>query len=144
MIGFDGRHGRAHMYRSILEAIALTMKNRVDEMCEELGVTLDNIIITGGGSNSDLFMQIFADVFGIPAKRNVVNGAAGVGAAICAAVAVGAYKTFDEAVEKMVKVKDVFEPNKENVELYAEMCPIYKDITNHTDAVLKKTYEIFK
>lgn len=144
MIGFDGRHGRAHMYRSILEAIALTMKNRVDEMCQELGVTLDNIIITGGGSNSDLFMQIFADVFGIPAKRNVVNGAAGVGAAICAAVAVGAYKTFDEAIEKMVKVKDVFEPNKENVELYAKMCPIYNEITSHTDAILKKSYEIFK
>ena len=34
--------------------------------------------------------------------------------------------------------------NKENVELYGKMCPIYKDITNHTDAVLKKTYEIFK
>lgn len=91
-----------------------------------------------------VFMQIFADVFGIPAKRNVVNGAAGVGAAICAAVAVGAYKTFDEAIEKMVKVKDVFEPNKENVELYAKMCPIYNEITSHTDAILKKSYEIFK
>lgn len=144
MIGFDGRHTRAHMYRSILEAIALTMKNRVDEMKEELGVCIDNIIITGGGSNSDLFMQIFADVFGIPASRNVVNGAAGIGSAICAAVAVGVYKNFDEAVKKMVKIKDVFQPNKENTTLYAEMSKVYNEITNHTDAVLKKSYEIFQ
>ena len=65
MIGFDGRHTRGHIYRSILEAVALTMKKHVDDMCDELGVSLDKIIITGGGSNSDLFMQIFADVFNI-------------------------------------------------------------------------------
>jgi sugar (pentulose or hexulose) kinase len=143
MIGFDGRHSRPHMYRSILEAIALTMKNRVDEMCAELGITLENIIISGGGSNSDLFMQIFADVFGLPASRNVVNGAAGLGSAICAAVAVNAYDSFDTAVEKMVKVRDVFKPNEENVKLYARMNDVYKDITNHTDAILQKSYEIF-
>lgn len=143
MIGFDGRHKRAHMYRSILEAIAMTMKLRVDEMCAELEMTLKEIIVSGGGSNSDLFMQIFADVFGIPAKRNVVNGAAGLGAAICAAVAVNAFKDFDEAVEKMVKVKDVFTPNPENSQMYGQLTEIYKDITNHTDPILQKTYELF-
>ena len=106
MIGFDGRHTRAHMYRSILEAVAMTMKHHVDDMARELGVTYEQVIITGGGSNSDLFMQIFADVFGIKAVRNVVNGAAGLGSAICAAVACGAYASFEEAVENMVKIKD--------------------------------------
>ncbi len=32
MLGFDARHTRAHCYRSILEAIALTMKDKVDAM----------------------------------------------------------------------------------------------------------------
>lgn len=144
MIGFDGRHGRAHIYRSILEAIAMTMKARVDEMCEELSMTLDEIIISGGGSNSDLFMQIFADVFGMPAKRNVVNGAAGLGSAICAAVAVKACPDFDTAVSRMVKVKDVFEPDTKNHEMYAKLTEIHKHITEYTDPVLEKTYEIFK
>ena len=143
MIGFDGRHSRAHMYRSILEAIAMTMKSRADEMCDELGIELKEIIISGGGSNSDLFMQIFADVFGVPSKRNVVNGAAGLGSAICAAVAVGAYDSFDTAVEKMVKIKDEFLPKDENVALYSKLNVIYKDITSHTDAILQKTYPLF-
>ena len=30
MLGFDARHTRAHVYRSIVEAIALTMKHNVD------------------------------------------------------------------------------------------------------------------
>jgi sugar (pentulose or hexulose) kinase len=143
MIGFDGRHTRGHIYRSILEAVALTMKGHVDDMCSEVGVKLDKIIITGGGSNSDLFMQIFADVFNLPAVRNEVNGAAGLGSAICAAVAAGIYGSFEEAVENMVRIKDRFEPDLKNVELYEKMRPIYAEITSHTDALLKKSYELF-
>lgn len=144
MLGFDGRHTRAHMYRSILEAVAMTMKGHVNDMTNELNVRLDNLIITGGGSNSDLFMQIFADVFNLPTKRNVVNGAAGLGSAICVAVACNVYKDFDEAVQHMVKIKDVFYPKEENVKIYQQIFPIYKDITKYTDNILKKSYELFK
>ena len=37
MLGFDGRHGRGHIYRAILEAIALTMKGHSDAMFADLG-----------------------------------------------------------------------------------------------------------
>lgn len=143
MIGFDGRHSRAHMYRSILEAIAMTMKIKVDAMAKELKMDLKDFIVAGGGSNSDLFMEIFADVFGIPAKRNVINNAAGLGSAICVAVALGVYENFDEAIKEMIKVKDVFEPNSQNTKMYAEFIEIYKEVTNHTDPILKRTYELF-
>jgi len=143
MIGFDGRHSRAHMYRSILESIALTLKYKVDAMMEELDTKPDTIIISGGGSNSDLFMQIFSDVFNVKTVRNVINGAAGLGSAICAAVAVGAYPSFEEAVENMVQVKDVFEPEKKNVEIYTQLLDVYKDVTNYTDPLLERTYDIF-
>lgn len=144
MIGFDGRHTRAHIYRSILEAVAMTLKKHVDDMCNEVGTTLDKLIITGGGSNSDLFMQIFADVFNLPVVRNEVNGAAGVGSAICAAVAANVYDSFESAVENMVRVKDTFYPIPENTKIYDQMRPIYADITKHTDPILKRTYEIFE
>lgn len=144
MIGFDGRHTRGHIYRSLLEAVAMTMKKHVDDMQKEVGVTLEKMIVTGGGSNSDLFMQILADVFQMPTVRNEVNGAAGLGSAICAAVAAGIYAGFDEAVAGMVRIKDTFTPNPENMRLYQKMLPIYLGITEHTDEVLKKTYEIFE
>ncbi len=145
MIGFHGGHTRAHMHRSILEAIALTMKNHMDAMCSELGIDLDRVIISGGGSSGDLFMQIFSDVFGIPAARNVVNVAAGLGSAICAAVAVGAYNDFFTAIEKMVRIRDVFHPNEEHTALYEKMNnDVYRHITSVTDAILEKSYPIFE
>lgn len=144
MIGFDGRHTAAHMYRSILEGIALTMKNKFGAMCSELNIRPDKIIVSGGGSNSDLFMQIFADVFGIPALRNVMNGAAALGSAICAAVAVGVYPSYEDAAKNMVRIRDEFTPNLKNHELYNRMNEdAYKHISAATDEILRKTHSIF-
>ena len=143
-IGFDNRHGAGHMYRAIMESLAMTMKIQMDALCEELGIRLEQITVSGGGSNSGLFMQIFADVFGIPASRNEVNGAAAVGAAICAAVAEGIYPTFEEAAAKMVRQRDVFTPSAENHEKYVKIINgIYKDLTSYTDPMLEKAYEVF-
>jgi sugar (pentulose or hexulose) kinase len=145
MVGFHGRHTRAHLHRSMLEAIALTMYNHVAAMCRELGLELEQIIVSGGGSSGDLFMQIFADVFGIPAVRNEVNGAAGLGSAICAAVAVGAHDTFGEAIDKMVRVRDTFHPIGAHTSLYQRMNnEVYRQITDATDAILKRSYPIFE
>jgi sugar (pentulose or hexulose) kinase len=144
IIGFDERHTGAHMYRSILEGIALTIKNCADAMCAELEIELESIIVSGGGANSDLFMQIFADVFGLPASRNLVTGAAGTGSAICAAVAVGAYEDYRAATAKMVKLRDVFQPDSGNSTLYKRMnSEVYKEITRYSDEILKKSYPIF-
>ena len=144
-IGFDGRHGRVHMYRAILEAIALTMKGHADAMVNELGMKPKKIIVSGGGSNSNLFMQIFSDIFGIPAYRNVVNGAAGLGAAICAAVATKAWPDFSSAVANMVRFKDHFDPDLKNFDLYSRInSEVYQKLRGEIAPLLKQSYEIFK
>ncbi len=144
MIGFDARHTRAHVYRSILEAIALTMKNRVDAMCDELGISLDEIVISGGGSSSRLFMGIFADVFGMPSSRSVGSGGAGLGAAICAAVATGAYPDFETAAARMTKSRESFAPNAANTDVYRRMnAPVYQTIRDATDGILERSFPIF-
>ncbi len=145
MIGFHGRHTRAHLYRSMLEAIALTMKNHVEAMCRELDMGLDQIIVSGGGARSDVFMQIFADVFGVPAIRNEITDAAGLGSAICAAVAAKAYDTFEAAIEQMVRIRDRFYSIAEHASLYEKLnTDVYRHITEFTDPVLEKSYPIFK
>lgn len=145
MIGFNGTHKGPHMFRSVLEGIAMTMKNHAQAMCDERGVELSNIIVSGGGSNGDLFMQIFADVFGVPAHRNVVNGSASMGAAICTALALGIYKNRQEAIEHMVKRRDTFTPILENVALYQDINQnVYRKIASSTDELLKESHEIFK
>lgn len=144
MIGFDSKMDYAWIYRSILESIALTLKNNYDNMSGEMGQFASHIIVTGGGSNSDLFMQIFADVFNLPARRNEVNGCASLGAAINTAVGLGFYTSYETAVEKMVRVKDIFIPDETSAMRYEAMNKgIFKDLTAHTDVILKKSWEVF-
>ena len=144
ILGFDARHTRAHVYRSILEAIALTMKDNVDAMCEELGITLGEIVVSGGGANSPLFMRIFADVFGIPASRSVSNGGASLGAAICASVATSVYPDFETAAARMTKSRESFVPHAANTDVYRRMNEaVYRTIRGATDGILERAYPIF-
>lgn len=143
MIGFNGNHKGSHMFRSVLEGIAMTMKNHTQAMCDERGVSLTSIIVSGGGSNGDLFMQIFADVYGVPAHRNVINGSASMGAAICTALALGVYKDRQDAIQHMVKRRDTFYPIKENVARYKEINEkVYSKISDYTDQLLRTSHEI--
>jgi sugar (pentulose or hexulose) kinase len=144
MLGFDARHSRGHVYRSILEAIALTMKHHVDAMCDELGIVLTEIVVSGGGSNSPLFMQIFADVFGIPASRSIDGGGAALGSAMCAAAAVGVHPDIETASAAMAKPRESFTPDVADSTVYARMADtVYHDIRNHTDALFERAYPIF-
>jgi len=146
MLGFDARHTRGHVYRSILEAIALTMKHTIDAMCGELGIGLEEIVISGGGARSALFLQIFADVFGITASRNVVEAGAGLGSAICAAVGAGIYPDIEMAAARMTagKGRESFAPDPANAALYARINQtVTATIRDSTDPVLERTYPIF-
>jgi sugar (pentulose or hexulose) kinase len=144
MLGFDARHSRGHVYRSILESIALTMKHHVDAMCDELAITLEEIVLSGGGSNSPLFMRIFADVFGIPASRSVDGGGASLGAAMCAAVAAGLYPNIETAAAAMAKPREEFAPDAANGVIYQRIGQtVYHDIRSHTDALFERSYPIF-
>jgi sugar (pentulose or hexulose) kinase len=144
MLGFDARHTRGHLYRSIMEAIALTMSDRVMAMRDELGSRLDEVVVSGGGASSALFMQIFADAFGLPATRSVHGSGASLGAAICAAVATGIYPDFDTAIAAMEKPRERFLPQPHNVDLYRRVnAEVYRDIRAATDPILQRTWPLF-
>ena len=144
MLGFDARHSRGHIFRSILEALALTMKHHVDAMCSELGIVLDEIVVSGGGSNSPLMMQIFADVFGITASRRVNGGGASLGAAMCAAAATGVYPNIETATAKMAHRREGFAPDAANGDIYRQISDnVYHDIRRQTDALFERAYPLF-
>lgn len=144
MIGFDNKHGKFHIYRSILEAIAYNIKNNVDNMLLETGDTIDNIVAIGGGSNSDVLLQILSDLFGIKVQRNNIQSGAALGSAICTYVYLEKYKSFEDAVQKIIKSTEEFLPNQDNHILYNNINnKIIKNIRNYTDPLLKNMDSVF-
>lgn len=144
MIGFDQRHGWAHMYRSVLEGIALTTKTRLEAMRAELGRDLSEVVVSGGGASSAPMMQIVADVLGLPAHRFPHGTAASRGAAVCAAVGAGAHPDFPDATRQMVGSAEVFKPRLESSALYRDLHRVYESIPAHVDPILVESHAILR
>jgi len=137
LLGFDGSQGRAHIYRSILEGIALTMANHTAAMERALGRRLSPVLVSGGGSHSDLMMQIVADVFDRPTRRTTVNDAAGLGAAICAAVGHGIYPDWGQATAAMVAAGGGFAPDARAARAYQKINKVYGGLTAFADPLFR-------
>ena len=74
-------------------------------------------------------MQIYADVCNRPMKISRSPQTCALGAAICGAVAGGAFKNIKEAQKRMTGVKDVvYKPNKKAVSVSARLYPLYREL----------------
>jgi sugar (pentulose or hexulose) kinase len=142
MLGFDARHGWAHLYRSILEGIAMTMAGRVQAMSAELGHQVELLVAGGGGAHSDLMTQILADVFAVPVARMEAPSGASLGSAICAAVGLGVYPDVTAATWAMVHRRDLTTPDAERAAFYARIGAVYRSIQARTDPVYEQLYPI--
>jgi len=89
-------------------------------------------------------MQIVADVFDRPARRTTVNDAAGIGAAICAAVGHGIYPHWGQATAAMVSVGDVFAPDATAARAYQKINKVYAGLTTFTDPLFRSMAEVFQ
>ncbi len=118
VIGFGDVHTRAHLYRAILEGLAYALREGAERCERRAGEAIRELRVAGGGSQSDVAMQLTADVFGRPAARPSVYEASGLGAAIDAAVGLGLHPDLESAVAAMCHLGDRFEPDPDSRELY--------------------------
>lgn len=128
-IGLSGSHTRAHLYRSLLEGIALEQALVTGMIEEATGLAVREFIAIGGGAASNLWCRIMADATGKPIRRSRTVDASSLGAAICAAVGAGLYANAAEAASAMCD-KDLrnIEPIPENCARYAGLMSTYKEL----------------
>ncbi|NDI35541.1 FGGY-family carbohydrate kinase [Chengkuizengella sediminis] len=144
IIGFGGVHTKGHFYRALLEGLAYSIREGRERIEKRTKVPMTELIVCGGGSNSDKMMQITADVFHLPAIRPAISEASGLGAAILAAAGAGLHPNIETAVKEMTKKAQVFEPMKENVKIYDELYSqvyqkMYKKLTPLYESIQKIT-----
>jgi sugar (pentulose or hexulose) kinase len=131
IIGFGDVHTRAHIYRSILEGLAFGLKEGAERTSKRSGISITEIRVAGGGSQSKAAMQLTADIFGLPTSNPHIYEASGLGAAIDAAVGLKLHPDFDTAVKEMTRICNTIEPNPANHRIYDELyqkvyCKMYK------------------
>ncbi|MCL2918767.1 FGGY-family carbohydrate kinase [Shewanella litorisediminis] len=119
--GFRPEHTRAHLYRALIEGVLMTLERGSRRLVAKAGMPIKVIRVSGGGSQSDLVMQLAADIFNCPTERLTVREGSGLGAAMCAAVAMGDYPNLASARQNMAKSAGRFEPEPANVARYLQL-----------------------
>ncbi len=109
VVGLRGEHGPSHLYRALLEGIAFEQRLHTSGV-ESLAGPVTEMVVTGGGSASDLWCQILADVLGKPIVRAASSEATALGAAMIAGTATGLVPTFEDAARTMSRRRERFLP----------------------------------
>ncbi len=125
ILGLTPAHGPAHLLRAIYEGTAYGNR-RILEKLDSLGIATNQIVACGGGTRSALWLQILADVAGIPITLTQVSDAVSLGSAMCAAAGAEAFPDLTSAGNAMVHPHATIEPHATTQARYAEGYERYK------------------
>lgn len=135
MAGLTFDTDRRHLVRALLEGVALETAVMAERLAAAAG-PVASLRAAGGGSRSAPWMQIFADVLGVPVESAASSYAAAVGAALLAGSAIHAV---DGAVTMPVSAR--FEPDEDRAEGYRAKLVLYRRLYETMAAVRRAGQE---
>jgi xylulokinase len=133
--GLTWSHTAAHLYRAVLEGVALEYciyRDVLLTLNPELAIR--EIRITGGGQQSRLWNQIKADALGLPVVQVDRQEGAPLGAALLAGFGVGVFSSLTAAAGEWIETGGRVRPNRQLGPLYAERLRRYRRLLELLDA----------
>ncbi|MBC1388068.1 gluconokinase [Listeria innocua] len=121
-VGLTINHSKAHFVRAILEGIAFNLA----EVYEAVSAPDDIIYVTGGISGHEAWCRLLADILNREVRVPHTIEGSSLGAAIIGMRSLGILKTLN--LEQTLPIKAVYHPS-ENTKKYAELRPIFKQVT---------------
>ena len=138
-LGLSLYHRRHHLYRAVLEGVTLALRHNMEAGTQQ-GVTLDDhLIVVGGATQSDLWMQIIADVTRMPVYTYRENVEAALGAGLLAGQAAGLLDLAQPLqhgtlIERCVPSEDAARRYDELFTLYCQLYPTLKPFMHRLNA----------
>lgn len=132
--GLHHTHTRAHMLRAVYEGVAFAHKLQMECLLCNRAVP-SRIRFAGGATKSPVWIQMFADVMGVPFEVVPEQEMGASGAAIVAAVAAGVYPDVASAVENMVQPGRIVYPRSEYTELYEKKYLRFKQVVDKDNKI---------
>lgn len=121
------QHTRADLYRSILEALAFSLRENMEWMRQN-GLAIETVRCIGGGARNDFWLQMKADVIGMAVEKPEVTEASVLGAAMLAARGAGDFSSPAETSADWYRAGRVFVCNKQAHQGYAEPYRRYRSL----------------
>jgi xylulokinase len=142
LVGLTGSHGKAHVYRAILEGLAFEQRLLTDGAEAVLDKPLERIVVLGGGSRSAVWCQIIADVLRRPLLIAREAEATCLGSGMLAAAAVGLYPSIREAASAMSDTGAVYLPHEGRAATYDGLYRVYRQLYPRLKDVFAELNEV--
>lgn len=127
--GLSLLHGRGHMARAVMEGAAFG----IADCFHALGVGAKELRVTGGGAKSPVWLQMLADVLGVPCVRVVSDEGPAHGAALLAGVGVGIWPDVPSASKAAVRFGQRYQPGSADYsEAYSRYRSLYPQLKDWT------------
>ena len=125
--GLRAEHDAYDMAAAVMEGVACLLRKNCDAM-KAKGAEIGYIIATGGGSKSNIWCQMQADITGVPVVRPKEKEASCLGAVMVGAVCAGKFASYADAAKVAVSMEQRFEPrpNPAYERLYRRFCALYE------------------
>ncbi len=123
------------LYKALMEGTSYEMLLNFNRLQKFTG-RVEQLRATGGGATSDVWLQIKADILGRSITALDCKEVGAAGTATLAGVAVGAFASVAEAVNRMVKVRKVFSPNPSVKQRYNTLYNNYEKLYNSVRALV--------
>lgn len=127
---------RGEILKAIMESSTMYFLESLDAL-KAMGIDMSGFVATGGGAKSAAWLQIKADVLGVPFVRPRITECGMLGAAILAGVATHEFSGVQEGVENFVNRDRVFEPNAKRHQQYQELYQHYRQLYPAMKGLLK-------
>ena len=115
------------MTQAVLEGVAFATRDMY-EVAKSIGVAPKRTMICGGGAKSPLWRRMIANILNVEVDVPSCEEGPGMGGAMLAMVACGAYKSVEEAAAAIVKVDKTEKPDPELVAKYEARYQQFKNI----------------
>lgn len=127
LYGLSLSHGRGHVARAIMEAVAFALRDNLAAL-GELGIDYRRLIALGGGANSATWLQIKADALQQPVEVMACAETTSLGTAMLAAAGAGLFAGAAEAAAAMARRRAVIAPDPANRAVYDDAFARYKEM----------------
>jgi len=129
-VGLTLAHNKDDLIRSAMEGITFNLKYAMN-ILSKYHPALNEMLLTGGGSKSPGWRQMFADIFGIKMiKTNIDQDAASLGAAALVAYGLGYWNDYSK-IDELHNIDSISEPAKENTKKYDKLYPIHREVAHY-------------
>lgn len=128
MIGLHGGHGRAHVYRAVLEGLAYELRLCLERIDAALPVPVEELVTMGGGARSPFWCQLIADVLRKPLVLSGHEESTCLGAAMLAAAGSGVHADIRGAAAAMATTRQRYEPDPAASERYDRLYEVYAQV----------------